>query len=158
MTDPHEPLSRRQLDMLAALPADVPVVMLNQLRFRDRAAYPPEEAACSGREAYRRYSQVALQAISRIGGSVIFSGRPGASLIGPEDEVWHAVFLVRYPSVDAFRSMLAMPGYRAAVRHRTAAIEDSRLIPIMPAMADGFGLPARQSAGARAAANNGDHE
>lgn len=135
MSDTHEALGRRQLDILAGLPADAPVVMLNQLRFRERAAYAADEDACSGREAYRRYSEVALQAIARIGGSVIFSGKPGAPLIGPEDETWHAVFLVRYPSVDAFRSMLAMPEYLAAVRHRTAALEDSRLIPITPAMA-----------------------
>lgn len=132
MTDSNEPLNRRQSEILALVPPGTPVVILNLLRFRDQAAYPEEEESCSGREAYRRYSQVALRTISAVGGSVIFSGKCSGSLIGPADEIWHAIFLVRYPSTAAFRSMLAMPEYRAAVRHRAAAIEDSRLTPITP--------------------------
>jgi hypothetical protein len=36
--------------------------------------------------------------------------------------------LVKYPSVDAFMTILKMPDYLAATVHREAALEDSRLI------------------------------
>jgi uncharacterized protein (DUF1330 family) len=36
--------------------------------------------------------------------------------------------LVEYPSVDAFRTMVADPAYAAVSIHRTAALDDSRLI------------------------------
>ena len=127
-----EPLTAEQITVLSALPPDKPVVMLNLLRFREQAAYSDQQEACSGREAYKRYSQTSLQTIAAVGGSVIFSGKASASLIAPPGETWHQVFLVRYPSVAAFRAMLSMPQYQAAVRHRTAALEDSRLTPITP--------------------------
>lgn len=132
MDKPTEPLTAEQLRVLASLPADKPVVMLNLLRFRDQAAYGDTLEACSGREAYKRYSQTSLQTIAAVGGSVIFSGKAQESLIAPHGETWHQVFLVRYPSVAAFRSMLSMPQYQASIRHRTAALEDSRLTPIAP--------------------------
>ncbi|MGD9407221.1 MAG: DUF1330 domain-containing protein, partial [Gammaproteobacteria bacterium] len=34
----------------------------------------------------------------------------------------------RYPTADAFLQMVTDPEYRIAVKHRQAAIEDSRLI------------------------------
>lgn len=125
-------LTAEQQEVLASLPEGKPVVMLNLLRFRDQAAYSDPSEACSGREAYKRYSQTALQTIAAVGGSVIFSGRAHESLIAPAGEVWHQVFLVRYPSAAAFRAMLSMPQYQACVRHRTAALSDSRLTPITP--------------------------
>lgn len=132
MDQPAELLSPRQLEVLACLPQDKPVVMLNLLRFRDQAAYDDPAEACSGREAYKRYSQTSLQTIAAVGGSVIFSGKAHPSLLAPPGESWHQVFLVRYPSPAAFRAMMAMPEYQACVRHRTAALADSRLLPITP--------------------------
>ena len=121
---------------LAGLPQDAPIVMLNLLRFRDVARYADgDEAAgapCSGREAYlKRYSRVSVRTIAAVGGSVVFGAEALASLIGSPGEAWHQVFLVRYPSVAAFAAMLAMPEYQAAVRHRTAALEDSRLVAML---------------------------
>lgn len=130
MNTPTESLTEEQLRVLASLPADKPFVMLNLLRFREQAAYSDPLEACSGREAYKRYSQTSLQTIAAVGGSVIFSGKAHASLIAPQGEYWHQVFLVRYPSVAAFRAMLSMPEYHVGVRHRTAALQDSRLTPI----------------------------
>ncbi len=132
MDKPTDPFTAEQLRVLASLPADKPVVMLNLLRFRDQAAYDDTLEACSGREAYKRYLQTSLQTIAAVGGSVIFSGKAHESLIAPPGETWHQIFLVRYPSVVAFRSMLSMPQYQASVRHRTAALQDSRLTPITP--------------------------
>lgn len=132
MNTSAEPLTTEQQKVLDSLAEGKPVVMLNQLRFRDQAAYSHPGEACSGREAYKRYSQTSLQTIAAVGGRVIFSGRAHESLIAPLGETWHQVFLVRYPSVAAFRAMLSMPEYQACVHHRAAALEDSRLTPITP--------------------------
>ena len=125
-------LSDRQLQVLDTLPPDQPVVMLNLLRFHDQAAYADTDQAepCSGREAYKRYSQTSLQTIAAVGGRVIFGGKAHEALIGPQEERWHQAFLVQYPSPAAFRAMMAMPQYQACVHHRTAALADSRLIPL----------------------------
>ncbi len=121
------------LETLAALPSGVPVTMLNLLRFREVAAYPEGYAdlgACSGREAYtERYGPAAFRLVSEVGGEVVWSGEARASLIAPPEEEWDLVLLVRYPSVEAFTTMLAHPDYHPhATAHRTAALLDSRLI------------------------------
>ncbi|HMN92054.1 MAG TPA: DUF1330 domain-containing protein [Hydrogenophaga sp.] len=125
-------LSDGQLQVLDALPPDQPVVMLNLLRFHDQAVYADTDQAepCSGREAYKRYSQTSLQTIAAVGGRVIFGGKAHEALIGAQEERWHQAFLVQYPSPAAFRAMVAMPQYQACVHHRTAALADSRLIPL----------------------------
>jgi uncharacterized protein (DUF1330 family) len=54
-------------------------------------------------------------------------------LIGPADgENWDHVFIAEYPSVEAFVEMVRDPIYREAVKHRQAAVADSRLIRLKP--------------------------
>ena len=55
-------------------------------------------------------------------------GEAHAALIAPPEERWDEVLLVRYPSVAAFVGMLQQHDYQAATVHRTAALEDARLI------------------------------
>jgi hypothetical protein len=42
--------------------------------------------------------------------------------------VWDHCFIAEYPSVSAFVEMIRDPVYREAVKHRQAAVADSRLI------------------------------
>ena len=97
-------------------------------QFRDVALYKDGPAAWSGRDAYRRYAEFTFGKLREIGAEVIFFGAARGALIAPPDEDWDEVLLVRYPSAQAFMQMLSAPDYREATRHRTAAIEDSRLI------------------------------
>ena len=112
------------------LPKNTPVVMLNLLKFREKALYPLGTGFqdCSGRQAYRRYADTALEQLSAIGGKAIWMSKAMSSLIAPEGETWDEVLLVRYPSSEAFLAMLQVPEYLAATIHREAALEDSRLI------------------------------
>lgn len=64
---------------------------------------------------------------------MVWLGRGAGALVGPADEHWGLALLVRYPDVDAFLTMTTDPGYLATVGHRTAALEDSRLLPLEPA-------------------------
>ena len=113
----------------AAIPADKPIVMLNLLKFRERAEYDDIAMNCSGREAYfERYSVEAYKFVKSVGGGLLWSGAACGSVIAPADESWDEVLLVRYPSIAAFQTMLYNPDYQKCAIHRTAALENSRLI------------------------------
>ncbi|MGH8528836.1 MAG: DUF1330 domain-containing protein [Nevskiales bacterium] len=111
------------------VPANTPVTMLNLLRYRPQAAYPPNAKVkpCSGKEAYERYAAVAVKKVAAVGGQPLVMLDALARFIGPEGEDWDEMLLVRYPSLQAFLSMLAMPDYQASTVHRTAALADARL-------------------------------
>ena len=51
--------------------------------------------------------------------------------IGPETERWDRVMLVRQRSVGAVIAFATNEGYLAGIGHRTAALEDSRLLPLI---------------------------
>lgn len=128
--------TRESLENLKqTVPMDKPVTMLNLLRFNEQAAYPPDSThtPCSGREAYRRYSETALAKLEEIGARPVWMGRALASVIAPDGEQWDEVFLVRYPSGGAFFQMIGMSDYQSATVHRTAALADSRLIATVEA-------------------------
>ena len=113
-----------------------PVSMLNLLRFRETADYQahPElapDSEISGKHAYAIYSRHTLPYLEALGGSVIFSGVAQPFLIGPTDETWDLGMVVRHTSLEAFLSMATDPGYMAGIGHREAALEDSRLLPIV---------------------------
>ena len=125
---------RAAFEALVQLPDDAPVVMLNMLRFRPQAAYPDgsEHTACSGREAYRRYGELAIKHVMAVGGKRVWFGTWQLTLIGPTDDAWDEILLVEYPSRRAFTKMATDPEYLATTVHRTAALADSRLIAMRP--------------------------
>src|SRR5271157_4194753 len=102
-----------------------PVHMLNLVRLRERAAYPNGRAA-TGAEAYAAYSRESAPVFSALGGRIVWRGRFELMLIGPGAERWDLCFIAEYPGVDAFVAMIRDPVYREAVKHRQAAVEDSR--------------------------------
>jgi len=109
-----------------------PVHMLNLVRFRDQAAYDDGTVA-TGAEAYGNYARQSGPVFERLGGRQVWVGKPELMLIGPESEAWDLAFIAEYPDKDAFVAMLRDPDYRKAVRHRQAAVADSRLIRMQPA-------------------------
>ena len=116
-----------------------PIHMLNLVRLKQRAAYPDGRDA-SGAEAYAAYGRESLPVFSRLGGKVVWQGAFELMLIGPQSERWDHMFIAQYPSVAAFVEMIRDPAYREAVKHRQAAVEDSRLIRTEPLpVGEGFG-------------------
>jgi len=69
------------------------------------------------------------------GGEVVFYGRGGDFLIGPLDERWDAALLVRQSSVASFFAFASNQSYLSGIGHRIAALEDSRLLPLVDAQA-----------------------
>jgi uncharacterized protein (DUF1330 family) len=113
------------------LPRDEPIHMLNLVRLRNKAAYPDGRKA-TGLEAYRAYARESGPVFRRLGGRQVWIGQPELTLIGPTDERWDIAFIAEYPSGAAFIEMLRDPAYREAVKHRQAAVADSRLIRLKP--------------------------
>jgi uncharacterized protein (DUF1330 family) len=104
-----------------------PIHMLNLVRFREKAAYPDGREA-TGAEAYAAYGRDSAPVLARLGGRIVWRGSFELMLIGPGEEHWDECFIAEYPSVAAFVEMIRDPVYREAVKHRQAAVLDSRLI------------------------------
>jgi uncharacterized protein (DUF1330 family) len=116
-----------------------PIHMLNLVRFRRHAAYVDGRSA-TGAEAYAAYGRESEPVFSSLGGSIVWRGAFEHMLIGPTEERWDLCFIAQYPTVAAFVAMIRDPVYREAVKHRQAAVEDSRLIRLAPGAAGvGFG-------------------
>lgn len=111
------------------------IVMLNLLRFRAVADYSNAQELApgkpiSGEEAYRLYMSYTFPHLENSGGRLLFYGRGGPFLIGPNDERWDAAMLVEQSSAAAFMAFASNAEYLAGIGHRTAALEDSRLLPL----------------------------
>ena len=106
MTGPQE----INAELIAGLPDAGPVVMVNMLRLRDRAAY-------------KRYSELTMPLIKARGGTVLWAGNGEAVAFGDAAaDRWDYVVLVRYPSRAAFLDMIRSPDYAAANAHREQAV------------------------------------
>lgn len=117
---------------------DGPVVMLNLLKFRERADYGPDAdadadaPAMSGAEAYARYQTAFVETVGAVSeAEVLYDGPVQQVFIGvagtPETD-WDKVLLVRYPSRRHFLAMMADARYREALRHRYAGLERTILL------------------------------
>ena len=115
---------------------DGEVVMLNLLRFKDRADGDPgapgengDGSARTGAESYQRYSDVVVGMVEAQGGRVMWTGRPEHVLIGDVTaDHWDLVALVSYPSRQAFVEMVSQPAYQDAHRHREGGLERTVLL------------------------------
>ena len=110
------------------------VVMVNLLKFRKIADYSKAEAlrpkeSISGEDAYALYMQHTLPHLKKAGSKVLYFGNCGDFLIGPTAKSWDAVLLVEHESVHKFIAFAQNEKYLKTAGHRTAALEDSRLLP-----------------------------
>lgn len=113
------------------------VVMLNLLRFRETADYAhaphlAPDAPITGAEAYRRYKDAIEPLLNATGGTLLFAGSADRFLIGPSDEHWDYAMLVQQASAQAFLGFASDPAAQEATLHRSAAVADSRLLPLWP--------------------------
>ncbi|MEW4468637.1 DUF1330 domain-containing protein [Parasphingorhabdus sp. JC815] len=124
--------TRESFDAFKALPRDVPINMLNMLKFHDQAQYPEDHPAAahgwSGERAYQEYGKTSGPIFKRVGGTIIWRGIMESMVIGPQDQHWDSVFIARYPHSGAFMEMITDPEYKKAVVNRQAAVQTSRLI------------------------------
>ena len=109
--------------------------MLNLLRFKEIADYSqlPDIAPKSpitGKEAYQTYINQTLPFLEKSGGEILLLGKSEHFFIGPMEEKWDLVMIIKQKSLDSFLSFASDPQYQDVIGHRAAAILDSRLLPI----------------------------
>lgn len=109
-----------------------PIVMVNLLKYRKKAAYESGRAErrekLNGRDAYQRYALTALRCVVEAGGGIVWMGRQALVFIGGAEQDWDEVVCVRYPSRQKFLEMVARPDYLGAVYHRDAGLERTALL------------------------------
>ena len=98
-----------------------PVVMLNLLRFKE-----------DGRAGYEEYARLIQPFLEKLGASVLFVGDLSTVLVAPDDHNWDTMLIVRYPSRQAFSSMVADPNYQEITHLRTEALEEAVLQAAIP--------------------------
>jgi uncharacterized protein (DUF1330 family) len=95
--------------------------MLNLMRFKADA-----------REGYEEYARRIGPFLDEIGADVLYAGDCSSVLVAPDSHKWDAVLLVRYPSRQAFSSMVANPDYQEITGLRTEALEEAVLQATIP--------------------------
>jgi hypothetical protein len=115
-----------QIEQFLDGPADVPVVMLNLLKFKQQA--DPDHAGMTGKEAVGLYSTAMKRFVEANGGSYVLAANIDSQLIGEGGEGFDFVALMRYPSRRAF---LELAGDREIAdsigKHREAGLESQWL-------------------------------
>ncbi|MFN7619303.1 MAG: DUF1330 domain-containing protein [Brevundimonas sp.] len=112
-----------------------PIVMVNLLKFRDRAVYEDGRPCdLTGREAYALYGARVGPMITAYGGRVLFVGDVTWLAIGEVDRLWDEVALAQYPDRAALTAMSTSAEWRAISVHRAAGLEGQLNIEtVMPA-------------------------
>jgi uncharacterized protein (DUF1330 family) len=98
-----------------------PVVMLNLLRYKE-----------GGAARYEEYARQLRPFLDEIGAEIIYVGDLSTVLVAPSSHQWDAVLLVRYPSRQAFSSMVANPNYGEITGLRTESLEEAVLQATLP--------------------------
>ncbi|MEO5724280.1 MAG: DUF1330 domain-containing protein [Ilumatobacteraceae bacterium] len=124
----HVTRTDEQWDLLAEADPNVPIVLLNLIRYRDHALDGYGCDGMTGEQAYAEYGRRLQALASGFPGTPFWVGEAETALIAPAGETWDLVLFVGYDSVSTFREMIASAAYQNAATARSAAVEDSRLI------------------------------
>lgn len=117
---------KEQIEELMRGPADQPVVMINLLKFKERA--DASEGGASGQEAYGRYAGQMRKVVESHGGRFIWAGRIDSMVIGGEDPGFHVAAFVEYPSRAKFLEIAGSDRVRKIGEHRSAGLESQWLL------------------------------
>ncbi|MBL8558209.1 MAG: DUF1330 domain-containing protein [Hyphomonadaceae bacterium] len=115
-------------------PEDGAFVMVNLLKFKEKAEYPDgSNPHMTGAEAYNIYGVEVAKLVHALGGRVRYSGKVTGLILGEVEDLWDAVALAEYPSLAAFQKMATSPEYQAIEHHRTAGLAGQLNIRTKPA-------------------------
>jgi uncharacterized protein (DUF1330 family) len=98
-----------------------PVVMLNMLRFKE-----------DKRATYEEYARAIRPFLEQHDAKVLYVGDCSTKLVAPKEYEWDTILIVRYPSRQAFSSMVADPNYQEITGLRTESLEDAVLQATVP--------------------------
>jgi len=108
-------------------PNDVPVVMVNLLRFKEWTEELGE--GMTGAEAYALYGESVLPLVEGYGCNLIWTGRVEVSNGHPASEYFHTVALLEYPSDLVFLQVMLDPTMAEIAGYRAAGLVGQWLVP-----------------------------
>jgi uncharacterized protein (DUF1330 family) len=112
-----------------------PMVMVNLLKFKDKAEYPDgSNADWTGKQAYLVYGAAVQKCLELVGGRAVFSGDVTGLILGEVEELWDMVALAYYPSPQAMMQMVGLPEYQGIEIHRFAGLKGQLNIRTAPGM------------------------
>ena len=112
---------------------DEPFVMVNLLKFKEKAEYADgSDAHLTGAEAYARYGKAVQACLASVGGKQIYAGPVTGLMIGEVDDLWDMVALAEYPSLSAMKAMVSSAEYQAIEHHRKAGLAGQLNIRTQP--------------------------
>jgi uncharacterized protein (DUF1330 family) len=118
-----------QIEVLRNDPSTEPIVMLNLLKFRDKAQYPDgRKTDLTGMQAYMLYGEAMRKVVVREGGKFVFLGAIKYLTVGAVENLWEMAALVEYPSASAFAKIATSPEVGEIGVHRAAGLEGQLLI------------------------------
>jgi uncharacterized protein (DUF1330 family) len=115
-----------QIAALAGSSETGPVVMVNLLKFKDRADAP--DTGMSGMEAYAKYAKSMVTIVESGGGRMIWSGRVTGMVLGESDVAFEMIALIEYPSRQAFAQIVGDARVQEIAVHRAAGLDGQWLI------------------------------
>ena len=111
------------VDFIKNYPSQTPLCMLNILKFKEQT-----EDGRTGEEAYNTYSKKVAPLLEKVGGKMIWAGNVMKTIIGDYTTQPDRVFVVYYPSKEAFIEMSTSEEYAAIGHHRHLSLEYGGLI------------------------------
>jgi uncharacterized protein (DUF1330 family) len=118
------PSSPEQMQKMFEPGPEGPIVMVNLLKFKDRASYKDgRETDLTGREAYEIYGAAVSEYITKFGGRILFAGDVTHLTIGEVDDLWDEVALAEYPNRAAMLAMSTSEEFAPLAAHREAGLE-----------------------------------
>ena len=114
---------------------DAPVLMLNLLKFKDKAVYEDgRETNLSGRQAYSIYRNEVINHLEKVGAEPVIAGNINGLVIGEVEELWDVAAIVRYPSKQAMLKMIIDKDYLESEKHRAAGLQGQLNIEVTEAV------------------------
>jgi uncharacterized protein (DUF1330 family) len=129
---------------------NVPVFMVNLLKFKDKAEYKDgRQTALTGREAYMIYGRAVTQLLPKFGGCGLFAGEVTFLSLGQVEELWDEVAIATYPNRKALLDMSTSAEWREIAVHREAGLKGQLNIEtvLSPGMSPGGKSPLETVAG-----------
>jgi uncharacterized protein (DUF1330 family) len=133
VTNALYPTGAAQMQAMQEAGPPGPIVMVNLLKFKDRAVYEDGRPCdLSGRDAYALYGRAVAGLIQGVGGRILFAGAVSFLAIGEAEPLWDQIALAEYPDRRAIVTMAMSPAYQAIAVHRTAGLAGQLNIETVP--------------------------
>ncbi len=117
------PSTAERLEEMMQPGPEVPIYMVNLLKFKDRAEYEDgRETDLSGYDAYQIYGREVFKLLPEYGGKFVFAGDVTFLSLGQVEELWDEIAIVMYSSRADLVAMSSSEAWQEIAVHRTAGL------------------------------------